>query len=145
MAKYPKGVSGNPAGKPKGALNKHTHLIKLLEPHAEALINKMVEMALLGDPVSLRLCIERLMPKKTDKSTIVMPDLNTIASKKIVPELLGSLSGKEISLSELIDLIDTFHDYFDDKKTNINMDLQLNTKDPNEAARIYAEIMKGGR
>jgi hypothetical protein len=86
MAKYQKGASGNPTGRPKGALNKQTQLIKLLEPHAEALINKMIEMALSGDSMSLRLCIERLLPKITDKpTTACMPDLESNKTAKIIP------------------------------------------------------------
>lgn len=61
--KFKPGESGNPAGRPKGARNTQTQLLKLLEPHAEKLINKMVEDALEGDPNALRLCIERLLPK----------------------------------------------------------------------------------
>ena len=62
MAQFPKGVSGNPAGKPKGARDKRTALRRLLEPHSEALVQKAVEMALAGDTTALRLCMERIIP-----------------------------------------------------------------------------------
>ena len=61
--KFQPGQSGNPSGRPKGALNKQTQLIKLLEPRGEEIINKMVELALEGDSNALRLCVERLLPK----------------------------------------------------------------------------------
>lgn len=60
---FQKGQSGNPAGRPQGALNKRAQLAKLLEPHATNLINKVIELALSGDINALRLCIERLIPK----------------------------------------------------------------------------------
>lgn len=61
--KFQPGTSGNPSGRPKGAVNKQTRYSNLLESHAEQLINKVVELALEGDPNALRLCIERLLPK----------------------------------------------------------------------------------
>lgn len=67
MTKYKKGESGNPAGKKPGTLNKRTRLAKLLEAHAEKLIDKTVELALDGEVNALRLCIERLIPKATSQ------------------------------------------------------------------------------
>jgi hypothetical protein len=61
--KFQKGQSGNPNGRPPGCTNKRSQLAKLLEPHAEALINKAVELALSGDTHALRLCLDRLIPK----------------------------------------------------------------------------------
>ncbi len=66
--KFKPGESGNPAGRPKGSRNTQTQLLKLLEPHAENLINKMVEEVLEGEPNALRLCIERLLPKAKHKA-----------------------------------------------------------------------------
>lgn len=74
--KFKPGESGNPSGRPKGSRNTQTQLIKLLEPHAEQLINKMVEKALEGDPNALRLCIERLLPKA--KHNLIESDLPTL-------------------------------------------------------------------
>ncbi|ANH11621.1 TPA: DUF5681 domain-containing protein [Legionella pneumophila] len=65
MTKFKKGQSGNPGGKKPGTLNKRTRLATLLEPYAEGLINKTVELAMDGDVNALRLCIERLIPKVT--------------------------------------------------------------------------------
>jgi len=65
--KFQPGKSGNPSGRPVGALNKQTQMLKFLEPKAEELINKMVEMALEGDTTALKLCIERLLPKAVHK------------------------------------------------------------------------------
>lgn len=59
---FVKGKSGNPLGRPKGVQDKRTILRSYLEPHAEALINKAVSMALDGDTTALKLCLERLIP-----------------------------------------------------------------------------------
>jgi len=60
--KFRKGHSGNPAGRPKGAKDKRTALRALLEPHADKLVKKAVELALSGDTTALRICIDRIIP-----------------------------------------------------------------------------------
>jgi hypothetical protein len=59
-------TTGN-AGRPKGSRNRTTvAVLELLEGQAEALSHKAVEMALAGDTVALRLCLERLAPPRKD-------------------------------------------------------------------------------
>lgn len=146
MTKFQQGVSGNPRGKKIGTLNKRTQLTKLIESHGEELINKMVELALSGDTVALRLCIERLVPRITDKlATVVMPDISDFETTKIVPALLQSLAGQKLNMSDLKSLMDLFseHDSEIDTKNKKHKKLEINTKDPIEAARIYQQIMQG--
>ena len=100
--KFQPGQSGNPKGRNKGSLNKYTKLIKLLEPHAEILINKTVELALNGDTRALSLCIERLIPKaKEDPIKIVIPKLGGLTKEQIAKKIINLLSGQELSISEL--------------------------------------------
>ncbi|MDX1901856.1 MAG: DUF5681 domain-containing protein [Gammaproteobacteria bacterium] len=104
------GESGNPNGRPSGSQNKRTLLIKLLEPYAEELITKLVELARGGDVNALRLCIERLVPKATHESVNLSfntAEINNIqylmdfgreilaavASGEITPEVAKTLSG----------------------------------------------------
>lgn len=63
MAKFQKGQSGNPAGRPKGIKDKRSRFGQMLEPHAPQLIRKAIAMAMNGNEAMLRLCIERLIPK----------------------------------------------------------------------------------
>lgn len=42
--------SGNPAGRPKGIVDKRRQLCSLLQLHAEELIKELVEQAKLGEP-----------------------------------------------------------------------------------------------
>ncbi len=145
MTKFQQGVSGNPKGKKIGTLNKRTVLEKCFEDHAEALINKTIELGLSGDPAALRLCIERLVPKTKDKpATVVMPDVTTIETTKILPELLRSLAGQEITVMDFKSLIEIFtaHDTEIDQHNKKHEKLELNTTDPIEAAKVYARFMQ---
>ena len=62
MAKFKPGQSGNPRGRAKGSKDRWTEFRELLEPHAEDLVTKAVELAKEGDTTALRLCLDRLIP-----------------------------------------------------------------------------------
>jgi hypothetical protein len=65
-----KGRSGNPAGRRPGSRNKAATLAAaaLLAGESEALTRKAVELALAGDPTAMRLCIERLLPPRRERT-----------------------------------------------------------------------------
>jgi hypothetical protein len=66
---FQKGQSGNPRGRPAGSRNNATLACEaLLEGQAEALTQKAVDMALAGDPVALRICLERICPVRKDRA-----------------------------------------------------------------------------
>jgi hypothetical protein len=68
MAKFKPGQSGNPGGKPKGALNQATRVAQeLLDGEAQALTRKAIERAMEGDSIALRLCLERLVPVRRER------------------------------------------------------------------------------
>ena len=59
-------AAGNP-GKPKGSRHRATQATqRLIDDQSEAITQKAVEMALDGDTVALRLCIERIAPARKD-------------------------------------------------------------------------------
>lgn len=65
---FTKGQSGNPKGRPKGARNKTTLAAQmLLEGEAEALTRKVIDMALEGDMIAIKLCMERILPPAKDR------------------------------------------------------------------------------
>ena len=58
--------AGN-SGKPRGTRHKATQaVLGLLEGQAQAISQKAVQMALDGDTVALRFCLERLAPPRRD-------------------------------------------------------------------------------
>lgn len=87
--RWPKGVSGNPAGKPKGARHKTTMAVQaLLDGEAEALTRKCIDLAKEGDTTALRLCMERIAP--ATKSRPVQVDLPAIETADDVLKAQGA-------------------------------------------------------
>ena len=84
MTKFQKGKSGNPKGKAPGTPDKRTEYREMLRPHAGALLQKAVDMALEGDTAALKLCIDKLVPsiKPTGEPvTAALPTTGTIAER----------------------------------------------------------------
>jgi hypothetical protein len=68
VGRFQKGRSGNPSGRPRGSRNVATLACEaLLDGQAEALTQKAIQMALAGDPVALRLCLDRIYPARKDR------------------------------------------------------------------------------
>lgn len=139
---YQTGQSGNLNGRPKGSLNKRTHLAKLLEPHAQALVDKTIELALTGDVNALRLCMERLIPKLVrEPIDLCLPKkFNTEQMLKFKAEVLQAMLDGRINVDDaekLIKLVQEQADSYSRKKPET-------TKlpfDPIEASRMYQQLM----
>ena len=109
------GHSGNPSGKKPGTLNKRTNLVRLLEPHAPALINKCVELALSGDTNALRLAIERLIPRAKDEPIpFQLPnELTPESFKNTIEGVMRSLECSDITPGQAKSLFDVIKEYRD--------------------------------
>jgi hypothetical protein len=84
------GQSGNPSGRPKGARNRSTVAAEaLLGGEAEALTRKAIELALAGDTTALRLCMERLVPPRKDRTICL--DLPAIGSADDANAAMGAV------------------------------------------------------
>src|ERR1700730_13122273 len=73
--------SAPPAGRPAGARNKKTLAAAvLLDGEAEALTRRAVELAFAGDPMALRLCIERILPPCRERAVkFALPPIESAA------------------------------------------------------------------
>jgi hypothetical protein len=73
MGKNARTTRGRPfapgnSGRPRGARNKVTQAVEqLLEGEAEILTRKAIDLALAGDTVALKLCMDRLAPPRKDR------------------------------------------------------------------------------
>src|SRR5258705_5212942 len=101
------GQSGNPAGKPKGARSRVTCLAKsLLDGEAEALTRKAVELAFGGDPVTLRLCLERIVPPRRERPVqFPLPALGSANdAAAAMAAITAAVAGGELTPGEAGDL-----------------------------------------
>jgi len=102
--KWARGVSGNPAGRPQGSRNKSTLLLEnLLQSRQEELFNKTIEMALSGDSIALRLCVERLLPIMRERPIeVALPsEVKTLdQATDAVSSILSGIAEGEITPSE---------------------------------------------
>lgn len=106
---FVKGQSGNPRGKPKGVRNRATLAAEaLLDGEAEALTRKAVEMALGGDVMALRLCLERLVPPRKERPlSFALPPVASVEdTAKAIDGVLAALAQGLVSLSEAKEAID---------------------------------------
>ena len=77
---FTKGVSGNPAGRPAGSRNAATEMAQaLLDGEADALVRKCVELALEGNSAAMKLCLERLVPRRGRSVKLDLPPLDSAA------------------------------------------------------------------
>jgi hypothetical protein len=100
---FEKGRSGNPEGRPAGTLNKATRAAQaLLDGEAEALTRKAVEMALAGNPVALRLCLERLVPPRKERPVDVnLPAVGSVADlAQVTAALIDAAARGELTPGE---------------------------------------------
>jgi hypothetical protein len=105
--------AGN-AGKPRGTRHKATQaVLALLEGEAEALSRKAIEMALQGDTVALRLCLDRIAPPRKDSPVqFALPRMATARdAAEAAAAVLQAVAGGELTpleATQVIALIDAF-------------------------------------
>ena len=107
MGQFQKGTSGNPNGRPKGARNSATLAAEaLLDGEAEALTRRAIELALDGDTVALRLCIERICPVRRDRPVSFELPAITCArdAADIGAAVMAAVSHGDITLSEAAEI-----------------------------------------
>lgn len=78
---FPKGRSGNPAGKPKGARHPTTLMAeKLMEADVDTVVRAVLDAAKDGDMRAARIILDRVAPpRKSRPITITLPEVGTAA------------------------------------------------------------------
>ena len=74
--RFAPGARGNPGGRPKGSRNRVTLLAQeLLDGDGETIVAKAIELAKAGEPIALRLCIERILPRRASTVELELPEI----------------------------------------------------------------------
>ena len=104
---FQKGESGNPAGRPRGARNKRAVLAEhMLEGDTEAIVRTMIERAKEGDMAAVRLCVDRICPRVTDRPAgFELPPLVRAAdAPPAMAAIAQALADGDLSAAEAADL-----------------------------------------
>jgi hypothetical protein len=104
---FPRGESGNPAGRPRGARNKATILLQnLLEGDAAAIIGKAAELAKDGDVAAIRICMDRLAPaRRSNTVAFDLPPLGTATDTvAAAAAIVAAVAAGELTPPEAADL-----------------------------------------
>lgn len=100
---FRKGVSGNPAGRPRGARNRATMAAEaLLDGEAERLTRACITAALGGDITALRLCLERLIPARRDRPVpFALSPMSSAADACVaIGEIVEAVAAGDLTPSE---------------------------------------------
>src|ERR1700688_3220957 len=100
---FQKGQSANPWGRPKGARNKATLAAEaLLDGECEALTRKAIRMALAGDGMAMRLCMERIVPPRRDRPVrFSVPQIKSAAeASRALAGVLRGVAAGDVTPSE---------------------------------------------
>jgi hypothetical protein len=106
-------AQGNP-GKPRGSRHRATQaVLTLLDGEAERITRRAVALALEGDGVALRLCLERIAPPRRDAPvSFALPPMTTAAAAaKAAAAVLGAVAEGELTPAEgvhVMALIETY-------------------------------------
>jgi len=113
LTAFKPGQSGNPKGRPKGALNRTTRaILSLMEGEAEDITRTAIEAAKGGDMAAVRLVLDRLVPIAKERHVALsgFPDTSTAAgisaaSAAVVEAVTaGALTpGEGVTLSNLLE------------------------------------------
>jgi hypothetical protein len=106
MGKFQKGQSGNPAGRKSGSRHKASLAVEaLLDGEAEKLSRKAIDMALAGNAVALRLCLERIAPPRRGRP--VSLDFGAVKTSADLADaqasVLSAMADGELTIEEAAD------------------------------------------
>lgn len=100
---FEKGRSGNPAGRPRGSRNRAARAMQqALDGEAQALTRKAVELALDGNTTALRLCLDRLLAPRRDRTVpLDLPPVQGASGLAgAMAAIVGAAGNGEISSAE---------------------------------------------
>ena len=105
--RFQPGQSGNPSGRPRGALNRATVLAQeLLSARVEGIAGKLIELAEGGDMRAIRVCMDRLAPViKHQPIAVELPPIEKPAdSVEAAASIAAAVAAGELTATEAAEL-----------------------------------------
>ena len=115
------GQSGNPSGRPRGALNRATVLAQeLLSARVERIAGKLIELAEGGDMRAIRVCMDRLVPVIKDQPIAVeLPPIENAAdSVEAAASIAAAVAAGKLTATEAAQLAKVVDGYVRALATN---------------------------
>jgi len=110
VAKFKKGQSGNPKGRPKGIVDRRSQYLVLIEQHMPDVVNQVVSAALGGDMTACKILFDKVLPSVRPTSPVLSLPLSgesaaTQSGAVIDAMLKGSLAPDQAAtaVSVLVD------------------------------------------
>ena len=111
---FRKGQSGNPGGRAVGSRNRATVIAEqLLDCEVRALTRKVLEMALAGDAVAMKLCLDRIIcPRRERPLRFTLPPIETAADLHgAMAAITAAVARGEITSGEAYELSRTVNTF----------------------------------
>jgi hypothetical protein len=104
---YKKGTSDNPAGRPKGIVDRRSALRTLLQEAAPNIVASLVARAKEGDVQAAKLILERTIPPlRPESEPVVIPELEAAAGlRDKVAAIIGALARGELASDVAVELL----------------------------------------
>ena len=92
------GKSGNPRGRPPGRSDRRTDLRKQLLPHARDVLATLVARAKKGEPICMKIFMERVLPPMREEA-IVLSDFSQDPAEQ-VQQILDAVTRGELTTQQ---------------------------------------------
>jgi hypothetical protein len=103
---FEKGQSGNPAGRPRGSRSRATMALRdMLERDAESIARAAINLAKHGNIAALRICMDRLLPCRSNTVAFDLPPLGTATDTvAAAAAIVAAVAAGELAPPEAADL-----------------------------------------
>ena len=106
MAKYVPGQSGNPTGKPRGALGLPGKMRQALAQEAQGILDAMIQAAKQGDTTAAGLILSRVIPPlRPNHGPVSLPGLADASPNEQLRQVIAATASGEIAPDVAVALV----------------------------------------